>query len=108
MSKKSFFLYSLLLTVVVLSQIRSVYAQPPNNLGYKPGELIVRFAPTATGLQRTKGERNNVLRVINAGSLKHSYKLVLGLSVIKLPAVRYAGMTSHIIRLDRVIAGSFL
>lgn len=85
MSRKSFFFYSLLLTVVVLSQICSVYAQPPNDLGYKPGELIVRFAPKATGLQRTKGERNNVLRAINAGTVKHSYKLVPGLSVIKLP-----------------------
>ena len=87
MSKKSFFLYSVLLAVVVvLSQIRSVYAQPPTDLGYKPGELIVRFAPKAKGLQRTKGERNNVLRAINAGSVKHSYKLVAGLSVVKLPA----------------------
>lgn len=84
MSKKNVLLHSVVLTVLVLNQIPPLYARSPNDLGYKPGELMVRFAPKGKGIQRTKAEQNNVLRAINAGNVKHSYKLVPGLSVIKL------------------------
>ncbi len=59
-----------------------------NDLDYKPGELLVRFAPKTNGLQRTKAEQNEILTSINAGSVKHSYKLVSGLTVVKLPTNR--------------------
>jgi subtilisin family serine protease len=55
-----------------------------SDLGYKPGELIVRFSSKENGKQRTLAEQNEVLASINAGTIKHSYKLVPGLTLVKL------------------------
>lgn len=68
--------------VAVFSGI--VIADDPNDLNYKPGELIVRFAPKANGKQRTKAERKDILNSIDGGSIKHSFKLVSGLTIVKL------------------------
>ncbi len=62
-----------------------VIAADPNELDYKPGELIVRFAPKENGQQRLKSERNAILASFNGGSIKHSFKRVPGLTVVKLP-----------------------
>jgi len=55
-------------------------------LPYKEGELLVRFAPKTDGIQRTTDERNQILSSFNSGAVKHSVKLVPGLSLVKLPA----------------------
>jgi subtilisin family serine protease len=57
-----------------------------SNLPYKEGELFVRFAPKTNGIQRTANERNQILSSHNTGSIKKSYKLVPGLTLVKLPA----------------------
>jgi len=72
-------------TIVFLTFFSPVQAA---DLNYKPGELLVRFAPKADGKQRTLAERNTVLAAIDGGTVKHSYKLVPGLTVVKLPANR--------------------
>jgi len=79
MSKK----IALLLAIVCLAVYSSVGLA--SDLAYRPGELIVRFAPKADGKQRTKAERNTVLASLEGGSVKHSYKLVPGLTLVKLP-----------------------
>ena len=56
-----------------------------SNLPYKEGELLVRFAPKTNGKQRTTDERDQILFSFNAGAVKHSVKLVPGLSLVKLP-----------------------
>jgi len=76
----------LLLSIVCLTVYSSLGFA--SDLSYKPGELIVRFAPKANGAQRTKAERNEVLTSIDGGNIKHFYKLVPGLTVVKLPANR--------------------
>ena len=55
------------------------------DLNYKPGELIVRFAPKATGEQLTKNEKQTLLTSLDAGTVKHSIMLVPGVSLVKLP-----------------------
>jgi len=54
------------------------------DLGYEPGELIVRFLPKATGEQRTIAERNAILAAIGGGMVKDSSKFVSGLTLVKL------------------------
>lgn len=61
------------------------YAQIPQNAEYKEGELIVRFAPKANGLQRTIQEKNATLSLFNGGNVKYSYKFVPGLTLVQLP-----------------------
>lgn len=57
----------------------------PGQPAYKPGELLVRFAPKPDGKQRTLAGKNDILASIYGGNIKHSYKLVPGLTVVKLP-----------------------
>ena len=52
---------------------------------YAPGEMIVRFTPKTDGSQKTINERNQLLTSFNVGTVKHSSKLVSGLSLIELP-----------------------
>lgn len=56
---------------------------------YKPGELIARFAAKADGKHHTKVEKNQILSSLGGGAIKRDFKIVPGLSVVKLPA----GMT---------------
>ena len=56
-----------------------------NDLPYKEGELLIRFAPKMHGLQRTKQEKNQFLSSLNAGEVKQSFKRVSGLTLVKLP-----------------------
>ncbi len=55
-----------------------------SDLVYKPGELLVRFAPKSDGKQRTLSEKNDFLDSISGGNVKHSYKIVPGLTLVKL------------------------
>ncbi|MHC4574804.1 MAG: S8 family serine peptidase, partial [Planctomycetota bacterium] len=61
------------------------FTKIPPNASYRPGELLVRFAPRADGKQRAKAEKDAVLASIAGGAIKHSYQLVPGLTVVKLP-----------------------
>ena len=74
---------ALLLAIVCLSIYNSVGTA--SDLGYKPGELIVRFAPKSNGKYRTSAEGNELLASLDGGTVKHSYKFVPGLVVVKLP-----------------------
>lgn len=58
----------------------------PSVVQYKEGELIVRFAPKDEGVQTTIEERDTILAGLGGGEIKGTYKLVPGLSLIKLPA----------------------
>jgi parallel beta-helix repeat protein len=57
------------------------------NAPYKEGELLVRFAPKAKGKMRSKIEKTAVLDSISleGGTIEHEFKIVPGLSVVKLP-----------------------
>ena len=70
--------------LIILSFSGLVIADDSNELNYKPGELIVRFAPKAKGIQRSKDERKAILTSIKGGKIKHSFKRVPGLTVVKL------------------------
>ena len=79
MSNKTIPLLSIL-CLIVCSSITIA-----SDLGYKPGELLVRFAPKPNGQQRTITERNEILASIVGGNVTRSYKLVSGLTLVKLP-----------------------
>ena len=68
MSKKTTLLLSILCLIVCSSGAIA------SDLPYKPGELIVRFAPKPDGKQRTLTERNELLASIDGGNVKHSYR----------------------------------
>jgi hypothetical protein len=70
--------------IIGLLAISNCFADS-NDLPYKEGELLVKFAPKANGKQKTANERNQILSSINAGEVKRSYKMVSGLTVVKLP-----------------------
>ncbi|MBN2019276.1 MAG: hypothetical protein JW749_03525 [Sedimentisphaerales bacterium] len=55
------------------------------NYGYKEGELIVRFAQRPDGIQRTTSEKNTIIASLGGGEAKRNYKLVPGLTLVKLP-----------------------
>ncbi len=57
----------------------------PAAIRYAPGELLVRFAPRADGMQRRPAEKNQILISLGGGTIKHSYRIVQGLSLVKLP-----------------------
>jgi subtilisin family serine protease len=53
---------------------------------YVPGELLVRFAPKARGIQHSTAEKNVVLSALGGGTIIRNYEIVPGLSLVKLPA----------------------
>ena len=61
-------------------------ASKPLDLGYVPGELLVRFAPKADGRQRTRAERDQIVGSLGAAKVRKDYRIVPGLSHVKLPA----------------------
>jgi subtilisin family serine protease len=73
----------LLIVVVYLIPYSSVSAVSES--GYKEDELLVRFAPKATGTQFGTTEKNEILNTIGLGTINHEYRIVPGLSVVKLP-----------------------
>ncbi|MHC4624783.1 MAG: S8 family serine peptidase [Planctomycetota bacterium] len=58
----------------------------PADAAYKPGQVIVRFAPRGNGKQRDSAEKKQILDSLGGGTIKRNYGLVPGLSVVKLPA----------------------
>lgn len=57
-----------------------------SELGYKEDELLVRFAPKATGMQRSTKEKDDILSTLGLGTIKREYRIVPGLSLVKLPS----------------------
>jgi len=87
MFRKTFYLYITIVCFVFVHHGRLISTCiADSNSPYKEGEIIVRFAPKANGIQRTTSERNQVLAALNAGEIERSVKLVPGLSLVKLPA----------------------
>ena len=81
MYKKTVYFY---ITMICFVSVSTGIADP--NLPYKEDELIVRFAPKTNGIQKTSDERSQVLAALNAGEVKGLYKMVPGLTLVKLPA----------------------
>jgi len=61
------------------------FATLGDDSSYKPGELLVRFAPKPNGKQRDKKEKEQILSSLGWGTIKYKFKLVPGLNVVKLP-----------------------
>lgn len=95
MSKKTIIFFTVVsVTIFRLAMIYMAYAgapgenQPPSNpldLGYKPGELLVRFAPKADDMQLSTAEKNQILSSLGVAAVIGNYRLVPGLSHVKLP-----------------------
>lgn len=82
------------ISIFCLAVISMTYAgastgsQPPStplDLGYVPGELLVRFAPKADDMQLSAAEKNQILSSLGAATVIGNYKIVPGLSHVKLP-----------------------
>ncbi|MHC4462795.1 MAG: S8 family peptidase [Planctomycetota bacterium] len=56
-------------------------ADPP----YVPGQLLVRFAPKAKGVQRSMEEKNQILGSLGGGTIKRNFTIVPGLCLVELP-----------------------
>jgi len=52
----------------------------------REGELLVRFAPRPDGKQTSSAEKKQILTSLGGAALKHSFKIVPGLTLVKLPA----------------------
>jgi len=74
----------ILLCIIVSTSLVNA-GHSSESLGYKQGELLVRFAPKSDGKHRTMMEHNQILAAINGGTILRSSKFVPGLSVVKLP-----------------------
>ncbi|MFA6186065.1 MAG: S8 family serine peptidase [Phycisphaerae bacterium] len=75
----------LYITIIGLFLASNCFAASDSNLPYKEGELLVKFAPKANGKQKTTNERNQILASLNVGEVKHLFKRVSGLTLVKLP-----------------------
>ena len=54
----------------------------PADADYAPGELLVRFAPKAKGIQLSTEEKNEILTSLGGATIKHNYTIVPGLSLV--------------------------
>ena len=79
MSKNIFFCIT-----IVCFAISNCFALS-EELPYEESTLLIKFIPKADGKQKTKDERNQILSSFNAGTVKRSYTLVPGWSLVKLP-----------------------
>ncbi|MBN1392692.1 MAG: S8 family serine peptidase, partial [Sedimentisphaerales bacterium] len=52
---------------------------------YVPGEVLVRFKPKDNGVLRNTEEKTEILSSLGGGTITRSFKLVPGLSLVKLP-----------------------
>ncbi|MHC4575736.1 MAG: S8 family serine peptidase [Planctomycetota bacterium] len=59
---------------------------PTANTPFVPGELIVRFAPRPNRRNLTNEEKNQVLISLGGAAIKRNYKIVPGLTLVKLPS----------------------
>ena len=86
-----------ILTIVTLSTfcfVQKISAAPPKGFDftvpvaapYVEGELLVRFAPKADGIQRSLTEKNQILTSLGGGTIKRNFKIVPGLTLVELPS----------------------
>jgi len=77
----------LIVVIVCLftSQIKSIWTQDKIEPEYAPGELLVRFAPTSRGEQLDAESKNAILSSLGGAIIEHNFKVIPGLSLIKLP-----------------------
>jgi len=77
----------LLVSVCVLAsfQDKEGKAQEKPELDYVPGELLVRFAPVVQGRQISNLEKNSILNSLGGATAEHNYKIIPGLSLVRLP-----------------------
>jgi len=76
--------------IALLFVFSCCFASPTENKklresSYKEGELIVRFAPNANGLQRDMKEKLQILDSLGGGTIQMQSRLVPGLCLVKLP-----------------------
>jgi len=55
------------------------------NAEYKPGELLVRFAPKSDWSQKSTVEKQQILINLGGATIKRNFKIVPGACVVKLP-----------------------
>ena len=77
--------FSIGIVFILYFQVDKVGAQEKPELDYVPGELLVRFAPKDQERQINSAEKNNILSSLGGATIKHNYRIVSGLSLIKLP-----------------------
>jgi subtilisin family serine protease len=65
------------------------FSVPAPNVPYKPDELLVRFAPKSDGKRPGPQERAQILNSLGGAAIKRNFKILPGLSAVKLPS----GMT---------------
>ena len=84
MSKERFLV---IVWAVVFSgiQVGQIGAQEKPVLNYVPGELLVRFATIEKGRQLNSLEKNSILNSLGGAMVEHDFRIVQGLSLIKLP-----------------------
>ncbi len=80
MSRKT----ALFLSILYLTFYSSIATA--SDLLYVPGELLVQFAPKPNGEQRSLIEKNQILSSLGAATVKRNYKIVPGLTLVKLPS----------------------
>jgi subtilisin family serine protease len=73
-----------ILIVFIFSSF-STFSFSSSDLSYKEDQILVKFSTKQGGLQRTSVERNQVLSAVDSGTVKKSFKLVPGLTIVKLP-----------------------
>ena len=56
----------------------------PAQVPYKPGTLLVRFAPAGEGVPRNAAEKTTVLNSLGGATLKRSFCIIPSLSVVEL------------------------
>lgn len=86
MSKKSFLITSILCYIFSTIFFATKNYAESQNLGYIEGELLVRFAPKSDGKQKTILEKNEALSVLKGATVKRTFNLVQGLSLVELPS----------------------
>jgi subtilisin family serine protease len=76
------FVFVAIFSSTVFAEVKFSFAFPSE---YVPDQILVRFSPKSDGSQKDKTEKDQFLASLNAGEVKHSFKRVPGLTVVKLP-----------------------
>ena len=79
MLMRTIFTYTI--SLVFLTSIANALAPE-----YVPGELLVRFASKPDGGQMMTAEREQILAFVGGGTITQSFRIVSGLTLVKLPA----------------------
>jgi subtilisin family serine protease len=78
--------FKLVFSIILLVMLTTyVFAEAQDELDYKSDEILVRFYPKAKGLQRSISEKAQILQSEKCGEITRSYKIVPGLTHVKLP-----------------------